>query len=156
MKLVSGLEFQGVESHGPPSCKAALYSKPENRISITIIEAVSAAGQIIVPVLVVLGKIHIESWYPKNLDGNELILLSETGYSNRELALRWLQHFVEITAPHNPGNPKVLLLDSHVSHKSPEFIIKAAEHHIILWAFPSHLTHVLQPLDVGIFQPYKH
>ena len=140
----------------PRAVKQLYTPSPENRISITIIEAVSAVGQKIAPVLVVPGKIHMEAWYPQNLDGNELILLSETGYSNSQLAIRWLQHFVELTAPHDPGNPKVLLLDSHVSHTSPDFIIMATKYHIIVWAFPSHLTHVLQPLDVGIFQPYKH
>ena len=140
----------------PRAVKQLYTPSPENRISITIIEAVSAARQKIALVLVVLGKIHIAAWYPQNLDGNELILLSETGYSNNQFALWWLQHFIELTAPHDPGNPKVLLLDSHVSHTSPEFVIMAAEYHIIIWAFPSHLTHILQPLDVGIFQPYKH
>ena len=140
----------------PRAVKQLYTPSPENRISITIIEAVSAAGQTIAPILVVLGKIHMESWYPENLDGNELILLSETGYSNSQLALRWLQHFVKHTAPHDQGNPKVLLLDSHISHTSYDFVILAAKYHIILWTFPSHLTHVLQPLDVGIFQPYKH
>ncbi|KFX88861.1 hypothetical protein V490_07366 [Pseudogymnoascus sp. VKM F-3557] len=103
-----------------------------------------------------LSKIHMEAWYPENLHGNELILLSETGYSNSQLALRWLQHFIELTAPHDQGNPTLLLLDSHISHRSDDFLILTAEHYIILLAFPSHLTHVLQPLDVGIFQPYKH
>jgi hypothetical protein len=32
----------------------------------------------------------------------------------------------------------------------------AEQYNIHLYALPSHLTHVLQPLDVGIFQPYKH
>jgi hypothetical protein len=94
-------------------------------------------------------------WSRGTLNGNELILLSETSYSNSQLALRWLQHFVKLTAPHDLGNPKVLLLDSHLSHTSYEFIILAAKH-IILYAFPPHLTHVLQRLDVGVFQPYKY
>ncbi|KFY29345.1 hypothetical protein V491_00092, partial [Pseudogymnoascus sp. VKM F-3775] len=140
----------------PRAIKKLYTPSPENRICITIIEAISAGGQKIAPVLVVPGKIHMAAWYPQNLDGNELILLSETGYSNSQLAIRWLQHFIELTAPHDPGNPKLLLLDSHVSHTSPEFVILAAESHIIIYTFPSHLTHVLQPLDVGIFQPYKH
>jgi hypothetical protein len=82
-------------------------------------------------------------------------LLSDSGFSNSELALRWLEHFAKHTAPHDE-NPKVLLLDSHVSHTNHDFIIAAAEYNIIIYTFPSHLTHILQPLDVGIFQPYKH
>ena len=140
----------------PRAVKQLYTPSPENRISITIIEAVSTAGQSIAPILVVPGKIHMEAWYPENLYRNELILLSETGYSNSQLALRWLQHFIEHTAPHNPENPILLLLDSHVSHTNHDFIILAAENHIILCAFPSHLIYILQPLDMGIFQPYKH
>lgn len=37
-----------------------------------------------------------------------------------------------------------------------EFQLKAGENHIRLFYFPSHLTHVLQPLDVGVFRPWKH
>jgi hypothetical protein len=51
---------------------------------------------------------------------------------------------------------KALLLDSHISHTSDDFVITAAENNILIFTFPSHLTHILQPLDVGIFQPYKH
>jgi hypothetical protein len=35
-------------------------------------------------------------------------------------------------------------------------VLKAEENNILLFRFPSHLTHILQPLDVGIFRPWKH
>jgi hypothetical protein len=38
----------------------------------------------------------------------------------------------------------------------PDFIIKATALNIHLYPFPGHLTYVLQPLNVGVFQPYKH
>ena len=132
-----------------------LYTlSPENRTSIIIIETVSAIRGVIPPVLVILGKIHMDSWYHINLKGTELILLSDLGYSNRQLAVQWLQNFIEHTAPHE--DTKVILLDSHISHTSDDFVIMAREHNILIYAFPLHLTHVLQPLDVGVFQPYKH
>jgi hypothetical protein len=59
-------------------------------------------------------------------------MLSETGFSNNQLAIQWLQHFIEHTAPHDPGFLKLLLLDSHVSHISHDFVILAAKHYIIL------------------------
>jgi hypothetical protein len=134
-----------------------LYTpSPENRTSITVIETVSAIGKVIPPVLIIEGKKHMESWYHDNLDGNERILLSDSGYSNDDLALKWLQHFILHTRSSSNSEPKVLLLDSHASHRTPEFTILATEHYIHPYAFPSHLTHVLQPLDVGIFHPYKH
>ena len=140
-----------------PNGVLELYTpSPENRTSITIIETVSASGKVIPPVLILEGKKHMESWYHDNLDGDERILLSESGYSNDQLALEWLQHFILHTRSSRDSSPKVLLLDSHASHRTPEFTMLATDHNIHPYAFPSHLTHVLQPLDVGIFHPYKH
>jgi len=45
-------------------------------------------------------------------------------------------------------NWKILLLDGHEPHIYKPFQLKAAEHNIKLFWFPSHLTHALQPLDV--------
>ena len=134
-----------------------LYTpSPENKTSITIIEAVSASGKVTPPVLIIPGKVHMESWYHESLSGTERILLSESGYTNDQLAIEWLQHFIHHTGSSRDSDPKVLLLDSHTSHCTPEFSLLAAENNIHIYAFPSHLTHVLQPLDVGVFQPYKH
>ncbi len=46
-------------------------------------------------------------------------------------------------------------MDNHGSHRTPEFIKLANENHIRPFPFIPHLTHCMQPLDVGIFQPYK-
>jgi len=134
-----------------------LYTpSPENRISITVIESVCSSGTVIAPVLIIPGKTHMEVWYHENLAGGERILLSESGYTNDELAIIWLQHFIKETKSDGNSLWKVMILDSHTSHMTPELRLMAAEYNIHLYTLPSHLTHVLQPLDVGIFQPYKH
>ena len=70
--------------------------------------------------------------------------------------MEYLDHLIEHSRA-GPDKPwKILLLDGHESHRTDDFQLKAAENHIKLFFFPSHLTHVLQPLDVGIFQPWKH
>src|SRR5947208_17056357 len=48
------------------------------------------------------------------------------------------------------------LCDIHITLDYTEFFIKASENHIILFEYASHLTHALQPLVVGVFQPWKH
>jgi transposase len=140
----------------PRAAKELYTPSPENRTSITILEAVSATGEVIPPVLVIPGKIHMDSWYHSNLQGTELVVLSDSGFSNSQLALRWLEHFIKHTESTSTSEMKALLLDSHISHTSDDFVITAAENNILIFTFPSHLTHILQPLDVGIFQPYKH
>src|ERR1700726_118535 len=47
-------------------------------------------------------------------------------------------------------------MDNHGSHKTSEFIQLANDNHILLYPLIVHLTHCIQPLDVGVFQPYKH
>ncbi|KFY68309.1 hypothetical protein V496_01174, partial [Pseudogymnoascus sp. VKM F-4515 (FW-2607)] len=123
-----------------------LYTaSPKNRTSITIIEAISAGGVTIPPLLIVPGKVHMESWYHRSLDGRERVLLSESGYTNDELALEWLNHFILHTQSTPNSETKLLLLDSHSSHRTPELTLRAAEYNIRLYAFPSHLTYILQP-----------
>src|ERR1700716_3377306 len=128
----------------------------ENRKSVTVIESICAIGQVQPPIIIVQGRQHMESWYNEKLSGNELVLLSDSGYTNSELAMIFLDHFIKHTEA-GPNKPmKVLLMDSHTSHTTPEFVLRATEMNIHPYPFPSHLTHVMQPLDVGVFQPYKH
>jgi DDE superfamily endonuclease len=47
----------------------------------------------------------------------------------------------------------LLLLDSHESYCTLEFIKFCSEKKIILLVLPPYTTHLLQPLDVAIFQP---
>src|ERR1700722_4607083 len=50
----------------------------------------------------------------------------------------------------------MLLFDGADSHETEEFKQLAFANNIILLRYPPHLTHLVQPLDVGCFQSYKH
>ncbi|KAF2181405.1 CENP-B protein, partial [Zopfia rhizophila CBS 207.26] len=67
------------------------------------------------------------------------------------ITVRWLQHFNEYIRPHIIGIYCLLILDSHNSHVSLGFVQACKE--IIPLCLPSHTTHVLQPLNVGVFRP---
>ena len=96
------------------------------------------------------------SWYRDKLQGDELVLLSESRYTSDDLALIYLQHFIQHTST-IPGGPFILLLmDNHGSHRTPEFITLAVDYNIILFSFPAHMSHCIQPLDVSCFQTEKH
>ena len=98
----------------------------------------------------------MESWIAESLQGDELLQVSATGYINECLGLEYLEHFIKHTKASSKSPMKLLLMDGHASHKAPGFVLLAHKHNVIPYTFPSHLTHVMQPLDVGIFQPYKH
>jgi len=103
------------------------------------------------------GILHLEDWATKkDLDDHVLLAVSETGYSNDHLGLKWLHHFDQFSALEQVGAHRLLLLDGHVSHCTREFITFCDERNIILFCLPPHTTHLIQPLDVVVFQPLKH
>jgi len=98
----------------------------------------------------------MESWIYENLTGAEVTTISPTGYTNENIALAWLNHFIK----HGGAGPnthwRILLLDGPSSHRQNDCIIKCHKNHIVPFQFPSHMTHVLQPLDVGVLCSCKH
>jgi hypothetical protein len=100
----------------------------------------------------------IEVWFDNNLHKETTIIASESGYSNDEIGLKVLEHFIKCTklAPWvsfiSPNIPKLLLYNSYSSYCTDEFKALALQNNIILYQFLSYLTYVLQPLDIGCFQ----
>jgi hypothetical protein len=54
------------------------------------------------------------------------------------------------------GTTRLLLLDGHGSHTTLNFIEYCDSHDIIPFLLPPHSTHLLQPLDLAVFSPFKH
>ena len=95
-------------------------------------------------------------WFSPEMDLDSTIITSEKGFTNDQIAIEFLKHFIKHsnTGPHSEW--KLLLMDNHGSHEIPEFLKLANENCILPYPLIPHLTHCMQPLDVGIFQPYKH
>lgn len=53
------------------------------------------------------------------------------------------------------GNKRLLIIDGHTSHVAWEFFDFCLEHDIIPLCLPAYSTHLLQPLDVGLFGPLQ-
>lgn len=54
------------------------------------------------------------------------------------------------------GRKRLLILDGYGSRYTKPYIKYCDDHNIILFGLPPHSTHILQPLDVVVFQPLKH
>ncbi|KAM4061765.1 hypothetical protein HRG_011777 [Hirsutella rhossiliensis] len=75
------------------SRRSQYFGIEENRESATAVEAISADGRYIPAFLILSGKVHLEQWYGiKELDGDTLIGVTETGFTNDQLNLAWIQH----------------------------------------------------------------
>ncbi|KAJ8945667.1 hypothetical protein NQ318_012385, partial [Aromia moschata] len=76
----------------------------------------------------------------------------EKGWMTTEIFLKCLKHFLRYTKA-SKENPVLLLLDGHGSHKGLQAMEFAKENGIIIFCFPAHCSHHVQPLDVGFFRP---
>jgi hypothetical protein len=79
--------------------------------------------------------------------------MSDKGWITNKLFLQWIKYF----ATQIPSNaqPTLLILDGHGSHLSLEVVEFAKGKQIFIFCFPSHSTHVLQPLDLVTFGIFK-
>ena len=133
------------------------FGIPENRESATAIEAISAGGQYIPAFLIVAGQVHMTQWYAQpELNPDTAIRPTPSGYTNDQVGLEWLEYFDKHTVKKVVGRKRLLILDGHGSHHTKEFIAYCDAHDIVPFGLPPNLTHLLQPLDVVVFQPLKH
>lgn len=117
----------------------------------------SGKGHYIGVHIIVPGTVVQERWITETgLANDTLISVTESGYSNDEISLDWIKHFENQTRARTKGTKRLLLLDGYGSHCTREFIEFCDSHRIILYCLIPHTTGKIQPLDVGVFQPYKH
>ncbi|XP_033747537.1 uncharacterized protein LOC117332656 [Pecten maximus] len=113
---------------------------------------VSASGQVL-PTFLIYEKSFPSGAYRDGIPGNWLFATSPNGYIDTDLFQRWFENVFLVYAP--KARPLILTMDNHESHLSIETIKLARENHIELLCLPPHTTHILQPLDVGLFRPIK-
>lgn len=127
-----------------------------NRERVTSIECINSSGWALEPCIIFKGKVHIEGWYQSNLSHDWRIEISPNGWTSDEIGLRWLKNlFIPATTGRTTGKYRLLVLDGHGSHLTPQFDQICSENDIIPICMPAHSSHLLQPLDVGCFSPLK-
>jgi hypothetical protein len=154
MGLITGSATKAVGSS--ENVGRITITQPGDRTWVTSIESASARGQVIPPFLILPGKVHMRQWFEQEglLPGTR-IELSDNGWTNNELGLEWIKHFDKHTRDRVVGIYRLLILDGHGSHATPEFDAYCKENKIITLCMPPHTSHLLQPLDVGCFSALK-
>ena len=135
--------------------KVSIPSSSEREL-VTVLETISADGWSAPPWIILPGQNILAGWDGASLPANYMLAMSESGYTNDQIGLDWIQWFDKVTQNRSIGAKRLLLLDNHTSHCTYEFVEYCKEAQIVLFSFPPHMTHLMQPLDVAIFQPYKH
>lgn len=125
----------------------------EKGILVTTCCIISASGQALPPVMV----FPRVNFLPKMLKGapsGSLGLATSSGWMNTTLFIEVMKHFVKHSNS-SIENPSILILDNHESHLSIEALNIAKASGVTIVTLHPHTSHRLQPLDVGVFGPFK-
>ncbi|KAM4061786.1 DDE superfamily endonuclease [Hirsutella rhossiliensis] len=134
----------------------AVLTQPGNREWVTVIESINCQGWALPAKVIFQGKLHQASWYESGVPDDWHIAVSENGWTSDDLALNWLKEvFDPNTRRRTVGTHRLLILDGHGSHVTPEFDKYCTANSIVVLQMPAHSSHLLQPLDVGCFSPLK-
>jgi hypothetical protein len=101
---------------------------------ITGIECIAIDGWTMSPWFLVKGKYHMESWYKTtSLPDDYTIATTLNGYTTDEIGIQWIKSFHEATKHRVKGEEKrLLLMDNHHSHRTPDFILCVGEQYYSL------------------------
>ena len=141
-----------IKFHGT---KAPRTRNPNNREFCTLIECISASGRALNPLAILKGKV-ITTDFVEDLLDDYMLGVSDSGWTNNNHGLYWLQEIFELETANTKGDFRLLIADGYDSHINVEMVNFYADYCIRLLCLPPHSTHLLQPLDVNCFQPMKH
>ena len=134
--------------------KAKLLSSG-NREWVTAIECIRACGEALPPCIIFKAKGYTKGWLDSSLPIGSRIEVSQNGWTTDEIGLRWLQTLFIPATQRSQGAWRLLILDGHGSHLTPQFDQICEQNKIIPLCMPAHSSHLLQPLDIGCFSVLK-
>jgi hypothetical protein len=123
---------------------------------VTLIECINAAGEALAPLIIFKGAEMNARWLNERSPQGWSFAVSKNGWTSNDLGLAWLMEvFDRQTREKAAGHRRLLITDGHGSHIQANFIAYCIEHDIDLMIMPPHCSHILQPLDVGVFSAFK-
>ena len=125
----------------------------ERGSTVTVICAMSAAGAFSPPMFIYPRKRMIAALL-NGAPPQSVGYTSATGWTDSNLFINWLEHFVRFTNA-SKSSPHIIILDGHHSHKTLSAITFARDNGLHLLTLPPHCTHRMQPLDRTYFKSLK-
>jgi hypothetical protein len=137
--------------------KQSYLAQPGRQEWVTVIECISASGVSIPPYIIFKGENLVSTWIPPSPPPGWTFTTNASGWTNNFHGMNWIKHFDLHTKTRLSSSDeyRLLLCDGHDSHVSAALSAYCLQHRIVLCLLPPHSSHILQPLDVGIFAPLK-
>jgi hypothetical protein len=123
---------------------------------ITVLECIDGASGTLPPMIIFKAQNINTSWIPKDTPANWHFSTSNSGWTSNSHGFEWLRKVFEPESRKKSGNrPRLLIMDGHSSHITGDLIALCMDNDIDLLILPPHCSHLLQPLDVGVYGPLK-
>ena len=127
----------------------------DSKEQVTVLACVSARGNFSKPFVlfpgVKLPKINFHEVNEANYD----VGYSQNGWMSTDCFVSWIANLFYPSIQDKVSFPVILFVDGHISHMSLPVAEFCRDHGIILYCFPLHASHIIQPLDVTVFGPVK-
>ena len=131
-------------------------AEPGRQEWVTIIECICGDGSSIAPLIIFKGENLSYNWISKEKAEDWHFSCNTKDWTSNFHGQEWMRKVFEpATRAKANGRTRLLICDGHDSHFTAPFILHCIQHNIILLLLPPHSSHLLQPLDVGIFGPLK-
>lgn len=130
------------------------YVKSNERGTLVTAICCASAGGGFVPAVLIFPRKKMNSKFTKGLPPDAKCFLSDSGWVNADLFLKWLQFSYSHVRP-TPEHKALLILDNHEAHRSIKVVEYAREHNIVILSLPPHTSHRVQPLDVSVFSSFE-
>jgi DDE superfamily endonuclease len=122
---------------------------------VTTIEAISAAGHTIQPLVIFKGKSLQSTWFESDSVPDWIYTVLANAFTTNIIGLKWLKEvFLPFTA-RDPPRRRVLIMDNQASHIATEFLFECYQNNVYAFFLLPHTSHACQPLDVCPFSQLK-
>ena len=119
---------------------------------VSLLECISISGRALRSWIIFKAAVQQKAWNDAYPEAH--ISTSEKGWTDNEIYLWWIEKcFDKESAIGQKGEYRILCVDGYASHISTAAIEYCITRKIIVLCLPAHTTHLLQPLDVGVFGP---
>lgn len=120
----------------------------------TVLFASSAAGEKGPPFIIFKGKYLWSEWTSSEGFPGTTYTATKNGWIESEAFEKFMsKSFIPMIK--NKDEPSLLIYDGHSTHIQLSVIKKAKENNITIIKLPPHSSHLLQPLDLSVFKPFK-
>ena len=118
----------------------------------TVVVCVSASGHAVPPLMIYPRKRAVSESMKVGAVPGTVFMTSDNGWITQEIYLEWFKFFIRSISP---AWPVLLIEDGHGSHITLDVIELASTNDVHLLCLPAHTSHILQPLDIGVFKSFK-